>query len=111
VRGTYRQTQLFYWLIIGRFTTTCFGPIPGPSSGCITNLEWLYYMLLIGNGCFGELSLLPCVIMVCVFFLIPYIIILLPGLIVPVLSCKYNTYHILLNIYVQLFYLLVFWSG
>jgi len=22
VRGTYRQTQLFYWLIIGRFTTT-----------------------------------------------------------------------------------------
>jgi len=29
VRGTYRQTQLFYWLIIGRFTTTCFGPIPG----------------------------------------------------------------------------------
>jgi len=36
VRGTYRQTQLFYWLIIGRFTTTCFGPIPGPSSGCIT---------------------------------------------------------------------------
>jgi len=39
VRGTYRQTQLFYWLIIGSFTTTCFGPIPGPSSGCITNLE------------------------------------------------------------------------
>jgi len=36
VRGTYRQTQLFYWLIIGRFTTTRFGPIPGPSSGCIT---------------------------------------------------------------------------
>jgi len=34
VRGTYRQTQLFYWLIIGRFTTTCFGPILGPSSGC-----------------------------------------------------------------------------
>jgi len=31
VRGTYRQTQLFYWLIIGRFTTTCFGPILGPS--------------------------------------------------------------------------------
>jgi len=37
-------------------------------------------MLLIGNGCFGELSLLLCVIMVCVFFLILYIIILLPGL-------------------------------
>jgi len=36
VRGTYRQTQQFNWLIIGRFTTTCFGPIPGPSSGCIT---------------------------------------------------------------------------
>ena len=36
VSGTYRQTQLFYWLIIVRFTTTCFGPIPGPSSGCIT---------------------------------------------------------------------------
>ena len=36
VRGTYRQTQLFYWLIIVRFTTTCFGLIPGPSSGCIT---------------------------------------------------------------------------
>ena len=33
----------------------------------------LYYMLLIGNGCFGELSLLLCVIMVCVFFLILYI--------------------------------------
>jgi len=39
VRGTYCQTQLFYWLIIGRFTATCFGPIPGPSSGCFTNLE------------------------------------------------------------------------
>jgi len=36
VRGTYRQTQLFYWLIIVGITTTCFGPIPGPSSGCIT---------------------------------------------------------------------------
>jgi len=36
VRGTYRQTQLFYWLIIVRFTTICFGLIPGPSSGCIT---------------------------------------------------------------------------
>jgi len=36
VRGTYRQTQLFYWLIIVKFTTTCFGPIPGPLSGCIT---------------------------------------------------------------------------
>ena len=35
VRGTYCQTQLSYWLIIVRFTT-CFGPIPGPSSGCIT---------------------------------------------------------------------------
>ena len=30
------KTQLFYWLIIVRFTTTCFGPISGPSSGCVT---------------------------------------------------------------------------
>jgi len=43
VRGTYRQTQLFYWLSIGRFTT-CFGPIPGPSSGCIT-----LYLLCFSN--------------------------------------------------------------
>ena len=63
VRGTYRQTQLFYWLVIVRFTTTCFGPIPGPSSGCR-----LYYMLLIGNGCFGELSIILRVTMVCAFF-------------------------------------------
>jgi len=41
-------------------------------------------MLRIGNGCFGELSLLLRVIMVCVFFLILYIKILLPGLIASV---------------------------
>jgi len=41
-------------------------------------------MLLVGNGCFGELSLLLCVIMVCVFFLILYIIIFLLGLIAAV---------------------------
>jgi len=29
------SSKLFYWLIIVRFTT-CFGSIPGPSSGCVT---------------------------------------------------------------------------
>ena len=42
VRGTYRQTQLFYWLIVGRFTTTCFGPIPGPSSGLTVSATHIY---------------------------------------------------------------------
>ena len=42
VRGTYRQTQLFYWLITGRFTTTCFGPIPGPSSGLTVSATHIY---------------------------------------------------------------------
>jgi len=65
-------------------------------------------MLLIGNGCFGELSLLLCVIMVCVFFLILYINNTSTGINCPGVSCKCNTYHILLNMYVQLFYLLVF---
>jgi len=67
-------------------------------------------MLLIGNGCFGELSLLLRVIMVSVFFHSIYNN-TSNGINCPGVSCKYNTYHILLNIYVQLFYLLVFWSG
>jgi len=61
-------------------------------------------MLLIGNGCFGELSLLLRVIMVCVFFHSIYKN-TSTGINCPRVSCKYNTYHILLNIYVQLFYL------
>ena len=67
-------------------------------------------MLLIGNGCFGELSLLLRVIVVRVFFHSIYNN-TSTGINYPGVSCKYNTYHILLNIYVQLFYLLVFWSG
>ena len=38
-----RLTQLFYWLLL-EVTTTCFGPILGPSSGCITRLR-VSYML------------------------------------------------------------------
>ena len=70
-------------------------------------------MLLIGNGCFGELSLLLRAIMVCVFFHSTSIYNnTSTGINCPGVSCKYNTYHILLNIYVyKLFYLLVFWSG
>ena len=100
VRGTYRQTQLFYWLIIVRFTTTCFGPIPGPSSDCITTYSRLYYMLLIGNGCFGELSIILRVTMVCVFFHSIYNNIS-TGIKCPGVSCKYDTYRILLNMCVQ----------
>jgi len=40
-------------------------------------------MLLIGNGSFGELSIILRVTMVCVFFHIIYVIISLPGLIAP----------------------------
>ena len=36
VRGTYRQNTTILLDNYCRFTTTCFGPIPGPSSGCIT---------------------------------------------------------------------------
>jgi len=68
-------------------------------------------MLLIGNGCFGELSLLLRVIMVCVFFFYSIYNNTSTGINCPGVSCKYNTYHMLLNVYVQLFYLLVFWSG
>ena len=67
-------------------------------------------MLLIGNGCFGELSLLLRAIMVCVFFHSIYNN-TSTGINCPGVSCKYDTYLILLNIYVQLFCLLVFWSG
>ena len=47
-------------------------------------------MLLIGNGCFGELSLLLRVIMVCVFFHSIYNNIS-TGINCPGVSCKYNT--------------------
>jgi len=65
-------------------------------------------MLLIGNGCFGELSLLLHVIMVCVFFHSIYNN-TSTGINCPGVSCKYNTYHILLNIYVQLFISILVW--
>jgi len=81
VRGTYRQTQLFYWLIIGRFTTTCFVPIPGPSSDCVTTYSRLYYMLHI--GCFGELSI---ILRVTIHIL--YIIIFSTGINRPGVFCE-----------------------
>ena len=108
VRGTYRRTQLFYWLIIGRFTTTCFGPIPGPSLGCITILRVGYitrYLLVMGVL---ESSPYYCVSSWYVyFFLILYINNTSTGINCPGVSCMYHTYHILLNMYVQLFYLLI----
>jgi len=67
-------------------------------------------MLRIGNGYFGELSLLLRVIIVCLFFHSIYNN-TSTGINCPGISCKYDTYRILLNIYVQFFYLLVFCSG
>ena len=58
VRGTYRQTQLFYWLIIGRFTIHVSALFLGHYQAVSRTYSRLYYMLLIGNGCFGEPSLL-----------------------------------------------------
>jgi len=58
-------------------------------------------MLLIGNGCFGELTILLRVIMLCVFFHSKYNN-TSTGINCLGVSCKYNTYHILLNIYVQI---------
>ena len=58
-------------------------------------------MLLFGNGCFGELSILLRVTMVCVFFHSIYNNIS-TGINCPGVSCKYNTYRILLNMYVQI---------
>jgi len=53
-------------------------------------------MLLIGNGCFGELSIILRVTMVCVFFHSIYNNIS-TGINCPGVSCKYDTYRILLN--------------
>jgi len=58
-------------------------------------------MLLIGNGCFGELSIILRVTMVCVFFHSIYIIIFSTGINCPGVSCEYDTYLILFNMYVQ----------
>jgi len=59
-------------------------------------------MLLIGNGCFGELSILLRVIMVCVFFHSIYNNNISTGINCSGVSCMYNIYHILLNMYVQI---------
>jgi hypothetical protein len=58
-------------------------------------------MLLIGNGCFGELSIILRVTMVCVFFHSIYNSIS-TGINCPGVSCKYDTYRILFNMYVQI---------
>ena len=59
-------------------------------------------MLLIGNGCFAELSILLRVTMVCVFFRSIYNNIS-TGINCPGVSCKYDTYGILLNIYIYIY--------
>ena len=48
-------------------------------------------MLLIGNGCFGELSIILRVTMVCVFFYSIYNNIS-TGINCPGVSCEYDTY-------------------
>jgi len=65
-------------------------------------------MLLIGNGCFGELSILLRVTMVCVFFYIIYVIIFLPGLIAPEFPVSMTLIIYYLTCMYKLFYLLVF---
>ena len=67
-------------------------------------------MLLIGNRCFGELSIILSVTMVCVFFHSIYNNIS-TGINCPGVSCKYDTYRILLNMYVQIILFVIFWSG
>ena len=57
-------------------------------------------MLLIGNGCFGELSIILSVTMVCVFSHSIYNNIS-TGINCPGVCCMYDTYLILLNMYVQ----------
>jgi hypothetical protein len=68
---TYSRTQLYFTQQYSRNTTTCFGPICGPSSGCdstyraaiqdvwgvvLNFLYTIYYfiVLLIGSTCFGH---------------------------------------------------------
>jgi len=58
-------------------------------------------MLLIGNGCFGELSIILRVTTVCVFFRSIYNNIY-TGINCPGVSCEYDTYRILFNMYVQI---------
>ena len=72
-------------------------------------------MLLIGNGCFGELSIILSVPWY-VYFSILYLIIFSTGINRPGVSCEYDTYLILLNMYVQVFLFAsmvccVVWSG
>jgi len=59
-------------------------------------------MLLIGNGCFGELSLLLCVITVCVFFHSIYNN-TSTGINCPGVSCKYDIIYYLTYMYNILF--------
>jgi len=58
-------------------------------------------MLLIGNGCLGELSIILRVTMVCLFFHSIYNNIS-TGIKCPGVSCKYDTYRMLLNMCVQI---------
>ena len=50
-------------------------------------------MLLIGNGCFGELSIILRVPWY-VYFSIPYLIIFSTGINRPGASCEYDTYPV-----------------
>ena len=56
-------------------------------------------MLLVGNGCFGELSIILRVTMVCLFFYSIYNNIS-TGINCRGVSCNYDTYRILLSMYV-----------
>ena len=72
-------------------------------------------MLLIGNGCFGELSIILRVPWY-VYFFHSISNNIFTGINRPGVSCKYDTYRILLNMYVQVFLFAsmvccVVWSG
>ena len=60
-------------------------------------------MLLIGNGCFGELSIVLRVPWYVYFSILYLIIFFFTGINRPGVSCEYDTYLILLNMYVQVF--------
>jgi len=107
MRGTYRLTQLFYWLIIVRFTTTCFGPIAGPSSGLSRpSLGYTTCYLLV----MGVLESSPyyCVLPWYVYFFFLYIIIFLPGLIAPVFPVSMTLMVYYLTCMYKLFYFSIF---
>ena len=109
VRGTYRQTQLFYWLIMGlqQHVSALFLGHHQVVSRPIVG--YIYYMLLIGNGCFGELSIILCVPWY-VYFFILYLIIFLPGLIAPEFPVSMTLILYYLICMYKFFYLLV-WSS